>query len=755
MAIAGSMGTWRNRMAGATDVELVTLDREMEQDNPLRPILSDEILRRATQLGTAVAETPTMATTSPAAPNVPAPIPTAPAALMSVPDAPPPPGGRGAPPADPITLANRAQKAIEGGDQDTAIQIYDFGLETHGQAFVSAFDALDREAPARKSGLPRTEGGRGGILGHGGLPRSAAGRDDQEINPPGVPAVLPPGSVPMPDPPPVTPLSKDGPLPVVRPDPLIKVGDAAGLPPDPTGTGYRMTLNGLPRAGGDKGGVLGYGGLPRGAAGRDDQEINPPGVPVPASTANLDRSLEDVSQSSIAPIAPGPVDRTVTSEALPVATGLRSVPTTRGPMTTAAGTSEGRMFYDRPVTSQGPYGDEGTDRPRRRKDGSYYDPPVGPQVIAIEDYYEPPNGRALPRNGTKLAAAPGSGGLATTVTVPMRPEPKPVVDTGTNAPAPSASPAAPAVDTNTPAADDSGFMSKPDIWSFLTSAGLGMMSSQSPDFLGAVGAGGTAGINQLGVLRKDQRERAKNLADAQFQKDRIALGYSDQASQERRTDRTLTSQERIADKQIQAGDQRLDKTISADRENLGTRLAHDASQTERQAQLNRMLYAHQEELKREGKDLDRRGIYDFTIEKGGTPDEARDAALGYSPTKPDKPTPMSEKDVTLTHDMVANKLFGAGVPGSTLLQTLPPDISIEYQRAVGSKQDAASAYAAGMEVLKKYGITEGKKDGSWWPGDQPELRVPKTTRALPGAGGGGGGGGGYVWDDEKRMVVPK
>lgn len=750
MAIAGSMDQWRSRLKMATDAELAILDQDSDPNSELRPILSDEILRRSTSQGQNVAQAPLAV-----APNVPVTIPTAPAALASVPDAPPPPGGRGSPPSDPVTLASRAQRAIEGGDQDTAIKLYDFGLETHGQAFVSAFDALDREPP--KSGLPRTEGGRGGALGHGGLPRSAAGRDDQEINPPGVPAAPPPGSVPVPDQPVATPLSKDGPLPVVRPDPLIKVGDAAGLPPDPTGTGYQMTLNGLPRAGGDKDGALGYGGLPRSAAGRDDQEINPPGLPAAAPVANLDRSLEDVSQHSIAPIAPGPVDRTVTSEELPVAAGLRSVSMTRGPMTTAAGTSEGRMFYDRPVTSQGPYGDEGTDRPRRRKDGSYYDPPVGPQVIAIEDHYETPAGRNLPRGGTKLAADPGSGGLASAVTVPMRPEPKPVVDTGTSNPAPTTPPnkSGSVVDTNTPAADDSGFMSKPDIWSFLTSAGLGMMSSQSPDFLGAVGAGGTAGINQLGVLRKDQRERAKNLADARFQKDRIAVSREAEVGQNQRTDRTIASQERINERNNQGLDRRQQTGIGAEQQNLQTRLQFERDQAERNSQLKITEAEYADRIRDGNLKDDPETKFNFFKSKGHSDEDASRMAGGFSPPteRTDKMSPMGEKEVAQSLDIAAGTLLGEGATGNQLLAQLPPAVASDVLKALSTQQDSGGGARAVLDTLRKHGITV--KDGSFFGGifgKEPYLAAPKMAPAP--AETGGGGGGGYVYVPGKG-VVPK
>lgn len=854
MPIAGSMDTWRNRMAGATDVVLATLDRDIEPDNALRPVISNEILRRSASQGAAVAETPIAVTPAPDAPNIPTAIPTAPTALAGVPGAPTTkPGGSGEPPSDPGTLAKRAQMAIEGGDQKTALEIYDFGLETHGDAFLQAFNAAkhDREVAAGKSGS---------------IPTSVVSPAEGERLAHGLRSTTPPQPAPVPAAPP---------LPVVQPDPLVKVGSAAGLPPEPTSTGYEMRpLSGLPRTDGGKGGIMGAGGFPGSQAGRDDQEINPPGVTPPppfsgralpdppepapylpqgadAAVAGslreaelattkyradqLARVLGPATRDARALIEAGLSPEQAITEALKqpgvakVATAddlRRSLdlpseqapprtkqslaegqsagapaptpaPTPASPPgggglatlkgSTAAGTSAGVQFLDPPMAP--PASDTivpGSDRPGRRKDGSYYDPPLGPQVMpdgtvqmpdgtvrpATAEEMPPPGGRNLPRD-RPMAAPPNSGGVASTV--------QPAVDTGTNTTTSTTTnvSAGPAVDTgtNTPQADDSGFMSKPDIWSFLTSAGLGAMASGSTSALGAIGAGGKAGIDQLGVLRKDQRERAKNLADAQFQKDRIKLGYYDTQHTDQRTDRTLSSQEKIAREGQAGADRRSDSgnqtqlQVSREgqaganyRSDSGNRTQLEVSRqsnagalerTERQGEIAQQLEERRAQLVLEGKDLDRRSVYDLVIEKGGTVDEAREASLGHNPVKPDKPTPMSEKDVTLTHDMVANKLFGAGVSGSVLIEKLPPEISIEYQRAVGSKQDAASAYAAGLTVLQKYGIT-GKPDGSWWPGSQPELTVSKTTLdPARGGGGGGGGGGAYVWDPVKKVMVPK
>jgi hypothetical protein len=701
-------------------------------------------------------------------------------------------GGGGARPTDPSSLAARALNAAMGDDRETALKLYDYGMENYGTAFVTAYNGLRDSRELGEAGVTPS---RPGVLkqvidtlkvGDGNapvelpdeLPFAKTPDRPQVQGPPwqtnGVELErATPGSayresiIPTPGQPIVVP---DAPrIPVVRPD----RNEASTL----RGQAFR---------------------------GSAAEEAVARGVPPAQVEAERAHETEAARAADAGPPSDqAPLGRTVpaTSPPPPLAVVTDNVPvptpvpppgggglaTLRG--STAAGTAEGRIRLDAPDVATTIAPETPTRRYGLQRDGTYVDAPVGDAVALPEDAVtvtrkipartagDPGSGAGTAGSSVRnvgpprqRAAPPDSGGLATTVQAPPSDQ-APLgrsVDTGTNTPATSTTnvSAGPAVDTNQPpVADDSGFMGKPDIWSFLTSAGLGAMASGSPDFLGAIGAGGTAGINQLGVLRKDQRERIKNLADAQFQKDRIKLGYYDTDATNKRTDKTIASQENIAKLQDQGATGRTvltnqntkDVAAMQDRGATGRTVLTTESQersnresnagalerTNRQGEINREVEERRAQLVLEGKDLDRRSIYDLVIEKGGTVDEARGAALGHNPIKPDKPTPMSEKDVTLTHDMVANKLFGAGVSGTVLIEKLPPEISIEYQEAVGSKQDAASAYAAGLAVLMKHGIT-GKPDGSWWPGNQPELTVPKFPPAAAPAGGGGGGNPRYV-----------
>jgi hypothetical protein len=966
MAIAGSMDQWRARLKMASPSQLATLDSDIETDSPLRPLISDEVLRRSTDKSQEITQTPldTAQTPSPEPVTLPpAPLPgrkpaapaaeqaPAPSSLSSVPDAPAPPGGRGEPPSDPLTLANRAQTAMLGGDQKTAIEIYDYGLEHHGQAFLEAFESLRHESdepnpaererlasglrsvdppvpvpkdaaeklpvppsgvdldralkdpPYRESliptpgqpaapssstsrlpvvrpdplitagdatgmppvpggtgynmslnGMPRTQGGRGGALGYGGFPGRQAGRDDQEnITPPDR---APEPYVPVPDQPVAVPPPGGERLPVMRPDPLIKVGEAAGYPTGtPPPTGYEMTLNGMPHTQGGRGGALGYGGYPGQQAGRDDQETNPPGVPSQSSGVDLDRALRDPpyresiiptpDQPFVNPLPPGdtrlPILRPDRNEnntriaqalrgtpkeeavarnvplkqveaereqelqqareadapapASPAATpapapvpeavpeavpdpanaGLRSV----GRGRTAAGTSAGVQFFDKQVETtprRTPYPDQGTDRMGGRyKDkngkwvGTFYDPPLGPQVIPYEPGAPPPPpdvttvpvnapGPNLPGNRPN-AAAPDSRGLASVVQlpgvdVPMRPTPQPAQDPepGSVRPLPSAATAVAnsAPDMSEPKIEE-GFMSKPDIWSFLTSAGLGAMASGAPSGLQAAGIGGKAGLDQLGALRKDSRERAKVLADAQFQRERVRLGYhSEDAANKRSDDQNQTTRD-VAGMQQQGANTRQE-----------SQQGHELQKSVLDSQLKRSEADYGEWLKLKGLKDGLETRKQFYKDSGHSDSTASTLAGGFAPDT-DKHSPMGKDEVDASFDIAATTLFGDETTGNQLkafIGTLPPKVASDVLGAVSGAEDSGGGAAALIAALEKHGITIDK-DAPWvpWPFDSKGLNSPKTPRppakAPPPAGGGGGGGRPqFRWDDASKKMVP-
>jgi hypothetical protein len=856
MPIVGSTDTWRNRMAGATDVELATLDRDIEPDHALRPVISDEILRRSTEKGGQVAELPIAATPAPDAPNISVTIPTAPTALAGVPGAPTAkPGGSGEPPSDPVTLAKRAQMAIEGGDQQTALEIYDFGLQKHGQTFIDSFNALEKESdPASSGGGPRTIK----------IPELTSARPpfgQAELGPRDLPVIK------IPEQPAATPLSKDGPLPTVPP--LV---DSAS----PAGNGYL----GAPRpvsAAGPAGNSYtgGRAGASGDQAGRDDQETSPPGVPAPpplggralpeppepapylpqgadaavagslreaelattkyradqlakalgpatrdaralieagltpeqaitealkqpgvakvATADDLRRSLD--LPPAVAPPAVTPPAGTPAPTLTPVPTpGGGGLATLRG--TTAAGTAVGQQRLDDPNVAT-----PGTPQPPpsghwgKQPDGSYIDVPPGNEVSLPEDTVtvvketgRPARMAGDPRSGgvrnvgppRQMAAPPNSGSLPSTV------QPPPAVDTGTNAARSSTSvtnvSAGPAVDTgtNTPQADDSGFMSKPDIWSFLTSAGLGAMASGSTSALGAIGAGGTAGINQLGVLRKDQRERAKNLADAEFQKARIKLGYYDTQHADQRTTDTLRSGERNTDVTTDAANRRNTDTLqSGERNTDRTNQAHltiatqnndeqfrrqdsaqqhAVQQAERASQLRQLEADYADHIRDNNLIDDATTKFDFAKKHGASDDDALRFAGGHAPpTETTHFSPMTEKESTAAYERLAADVLGAGRSFEEINKKLSLDHRQELEREMAKGQSVPDAAARGQAVLKKYGYTT--KDDSWLGGYAGEKRVlvpPRTSQASPSASpSGGGGGGNYVWDKDKKVMVPK
>src|SRR5690349_1428441 len=885
MPIAGSMQQWQGRIGMATDAELATLDDGIAPDSPLRPIISDEILRRSVDKGADVSAVPVVptATTPPDAVNIPVTIPTAPPNLAAVPGAPPPPANdKGGPSDDVRTLASRALNAAQEDDQKTALELYDYGLQKHGNAFLETFNTLkhDREvADSTRNTVPTsavspTEGQRlasglrslnppqpvpvptdaaeklpvvrpeslvkiGDAAGYStatppptgykmtlsGLPRpgTQAGRDDQE-NP--VPAgELPPGSVPSPDQPVVPPLSTDGPLPVVRPESLVKIGDAAGYPTGtPPPTGYEMTLHGMPHTAGGKGGIAGAGGFPGSAAGRDDQEANPPGLPREVqgppwqpSGVEMERALRDPTyRRSIIPepdqpvVVPGapqipvvrpdrnesnvrikqalrgspqeeavargvPLEQVETERAAemeeartadaarnppttapaappattppattaPTTAGLRSVPGGR----TAAGTAEGTQRLDDP--------DVATRGPTVSPDGTVTLPEdtvtvvkktgLPARTVGGSTTVTPTTRAGVGSTGTPKPAVadPGSGGVSSTVTphIPLTQMPDaPAVDTGTN--------------NNPPITIDEGFMGKPDIWSFLTSAGLGAMASGSTSFLGAIGAGGKAGIDQLSVLRKEQRERAKALADAEFQRERIKLGYRQEAGQDRRTTQQVQSNEKIAEYQQGGMDRRQGKEIGATRENLIIRNEHERQQAERASELKKLEADYADHIKDQNLKDDMETRHKFAKDHGASDEDANYFAFGHTPPADRRVpfSPMGEKESAAAYEGLAGTVLGQGRTFDEINSKLAPDHRIELQQEMAKGQSVPDAIARGQAVLKKYGYTT--KDNSWLGGlmgEHLDLVAPRTPPA--GAAGGGSSTGSYVWVPGKGVVA--
>jgi hypothetical protein len=441
----------------------------------------------------------------------------------------------------------------------------------------------------------------------------------------------------------------------------------------------------------------------------------------------------------------------------------------------AAGTSAGVQFFDKEVETsprRTPYPDQGTDRMGGRyKDkngkwvGTFYDPPLGPQVIPYEPGASPPppdvttvpvNAPASNLPGNRpTAAAPNSGGLATTVQqpgvdVPMRPVPQPAQDPepGSVRPLPTAATAVAnsAPDMREPKIEE-GFMSKPDIWSFLTSAGLGAMASGAPSGLQAAGIGGKAGLDQLGALRKDSRERAKTLADAQFQRERVRLGYhSEDAANRRSADTNQTSRD-IAG---------INNTGAATRQE--SQQAHDAQQAVLTSELRRSEADYANYLKLHDLKDSLETKKKFYMDSGHSETTASTLAGGFP--NADKRSPMGKDEVNESFNIAAVTLFGEGATGDhlkSLIGTLPPDIASDVLKSVTKADESGGGAAALIEALKKHGIRIDKD--RWYTYDGDALTAPRTARppakTPPPAGGGGGGGRPqFRWDDASKKMVP-
>lgn len=829
-------------------------------------------------------------------------------------------GGGGARPQDPAALAARALNAAMGDDKETALRLYDYGMETYGPTFAATYNTLrdQRElataavtpsepgvlrkvasaaADAVKvgdeagystgappatgyeikplSGLPHTEGGKGGIIGAGGLPRSPAGPPATFVAEPGQPvAVPPPGGSPM---------------PVAADKPLITVGDDTGMPPVPESTGYRMQPpSGLPHTEGGKGGVFGAGGLPdAGGLPRSPQVQGPPwqtnsveleraapgsayresiiptpgqpvvvpdapqipvlrpdrnesntriaqasrgsateeavarGVPVEQVEAERAKDLKDAqaadaarnpvptSAAAAAAVPPAPP-----AEPAPASTGVITSPGAPVPGGDTTASSTGVVtpggapapaasrsvpvpditLPDRQPYPKGKYG--------LQPDGSYIDPPPGGEVIVPEDTptivkktgqparqagdpsagQGPVRGPAGARSAApnqNVAAPPGSGGLVTLVTPP--PAGGGTVTSTTTIPGggaivPATTPAAAAADPAAAAASEKAgyadFMGEPNIWSFLTSAGLGALTSESPTALGAIGAGGTEGIKQLGTLRKEKRERLadQNLAAYRKETSNIAreqnantvnianqsnaLGRERLAVDERqgkdsisvqregitagnwRTQAQIDSSEREAELNRQSQGQNLNTQIQANLALKGMDITSQRDLQIERGKIEMQMQAFKQELENNGKVVQREDMFNFltTDPKGPKidPKVAGTMVAGFGPQKPDAFKPLGDKDVTLAHTSVAASLFGEGVTAEQLLAAIPPAFQAGYLQAIGTAEDAATAAARGLAFFMSKGLdprNEATFGGVF--GDDWKLRIHRTPAAAP------------------------
>jgi hypothetical protein len=718
-------------------------------------------------------------------------------------------GGGGARPTNPSLLAARALNAAMGDDQDTALQLYDYGVQNYGEDFLSAFYQMrkDREASdaakAQEGGLKRVSTIVGADMDGPG--QTKAGTASHAFPAP-LYGDFGPGS------------TSAGTAAGAVPDPVLAsqntaAGTASGRPPDPlvgpgetgAGTSLNTVAPPLEYPGRTMAGTAsalsvspeGTGDTRAGtSAGRSPEVITGPGETVAGTSTNTVAPPLEYPGRTMAGTANGLSVPTPT-DAPPVDAGLRSVPRSQ----TAAGTAGGRDFFD--VGSGRAEDEPGSWKSGRYKGadgkwhGEYRDAPPGPQTIPYGEDATPdvtltaPTTRAgvAGTGGPKPAVAdPSSGGLASTVQAPPQATGAPIQLTPAAASAPPAG--GPPGPEQPPPNIDEGFMGKPDIWSFLTSAGLGAMASGSTTALGAIGAGGTAGLNQLGVLRKDQRERAKNLADAQFQKDRIALGYAGEAGQNYRTGMTnqttrdvaamqdqgatnrtgmqIGSNEKVATLQDQGATARTGMTNQTTRDvatmqdqgatnrtgmtnqttrdvatmqdqgatnrtgmqigsnekvaniqdqgatnrtgmtNQTTRdvaTMQDQGATQRlnrQGEITQMLKQQEEELRRQGKVIDRDELYDFGISHGGSQDEVRQAILDIK-EHPAAQSPMSKDEIAQSLDLVAGNLLGQGHNNQELVAVLPQDVLAEVYQEIGKHNNSSSASAAAMAIIQKRG----------------------------------------------------
>lgn len=731
-------------------------------------------------------------------------------------------GGGGARPTDPASLAARALNAAMGDDRETALKLYDYGMENYGTDFITAYNGLrdSRElgeasvTPSKPgvlkqvidtikvgenanlppvpestgyemkpaSGLPRTEGGKGGIFGAGGLPTTGG----LPRSPPMLRSVSDTAPIEPPEPAPYLPQGADAAVAGSLREAELAAAKYRADQQAAANAAKATTLGDATR---DAQALIESGMTPEQAV---TEALKQPGVATVLTVDDLRSSLglPVVPKAPVANPAPPPPLAVVTDN-VPTPAPAPNLPPVPAPSSNLppvnAAPAPAPTPNLPPVDAQPPpsghYG--------LQPDGSYIDIPPGNEVSLPEDTVtmvagtglparlendpriEPGDprykgarkgGSGIPKPNRQFAAPPDSGGLATTV---QAPPPPPAVDTGTNT-TPSTSTTSttvaagpPAVDTNQPpVADDSGFMGKPDIWSFLTSAGLGAMASGSPNFLGAVGAGGRAGVEQLGVLRKDQRERQKNLADAEFQKNRIKLGIYDTQHADLRNDRTLKSGERNTDVTTDAANRRNTDTLRSGERNTDqtnrTHLdintlnnaeqyrrqdsaqQHATQQAEQASQLRRTEADYADHIRDNNLRDDAETKFKFYIDHGHTPEVASRMAGGYAPPTEKTPTfsPMGEKETAQALDIAAGTIIGEGGNGQQLMAMigkLPSKVASEVLQALNSQQAPGGGAKAVMDVLRKYGITY--KDGGWFT--DPSLSMSKTEPApAPPAGGG-------------------
>lgn len=740
MAIVGDLTTWKNRIQGATDGELSTLYRQIGAGDQLYPLVADEVARRSglppAAFGTGLSSMGPLGT------------------VRDVADDPRASG--------PLKFATSAFAAAQNNDTDTALKLYDAGLDRYGSAFAATFDSVKNagqdRAGSAKTGQPipttvvQPSDGLGSVAGGGPGPWSRFGNWVADN---------------------------------------VKVGGPP-VPPDKTDTGYRMRGEALEYAvdpENTRGGWLGMGGFPRSPDVQGPPAATPgpvqgppsapPSLPRNADEAvaqmlgetrqaesqyRADRAAEEGARRTKAldvatgdaralidengyspeaafaeamkqPAAAGSIDPNELRSRLglpPVAAastsaGLGSLNNLPGPSRTGAGTAEGRIFYDSPdVARTARARIEAGDEPDPAPGDAGTDPPVGRRVVAVGPIE--PRGRGLPRLDRSVVAPRGTDGLATfAAPAPAVTNAKP----GTQADGPpvrlTPEPAVKNAEA-APAGDDRSAW-----WEALMTAGLGTLASDSPTALGAIGTGGLAGVKRLGEIRKEQREERADQALAKYRDQSIDVQNRAIESQDRRAGEAIASNERLQAQRLGAEQGFLNQRLAHDASLQGMRINSEYDLAEFRGSLEAMLQERRIELERQGKQDDFLGRYQFLKKQGGLSDNtAALAAVGFGPTKGDKPSPMGDKETMLSLDLAAQSLLGEGYTGQDLLTKLPPPALEQVLAGLGKQESPAAGSKAIVEAIRGAGLYP--KNTGWIFNNMQLVPGQAPGQPAPGAG---------------------
>jgi hypothetical protein len=738
-------------------------------------------------------------------------------------------GGGGPRPGDPSALAARALSAARGDDKETAAKLFDYGLENYGPSFAATYNALrdqqelqdaantpskpgvlkqvataavdnikvgddagySTEVPATGfemkplSGLPRTEGGKGGIFGAGGLP-DAGGlpRSPQEQGPPWQTNRFEPERAKTDS------TYRESIKPT--PDQLIVVPDAPQIPfmrPDRDTNWTRL------------------GQTLKGSADSEAIARDVPVEQVVAERAADLKAAEDADAarkgSAVPPVPAEPPAPPASPEPTASSTGMITPPVAPVPTSNLPPVDQNAVPAQNlppvdpnavPVPNLPPVDPNAVPAPRRyglQRDGSYIDYPPGNEVeppentvTVVKKTGERPRaaGDPDPRTGTgtsgssvrnvgpprQVVSPPGSPGLASLVT--------PTAPPGGGAVVPAATPEAAAADpaAAAPERGSADFMGDPNIWSFLVSAGLGAMASDSPTALGGIGLGGLQGLKQLGELRKEKRERLADKDLAAYRKSSIDVSREQNAntvnianqsnalgrdrltsdtehnkksievqtysidSQNQRSQDQIASSEREAELNRQSAGQNLNTQIQANLALKGLDIKGTRDLMIERAGIELRMSEFKQSMENQGKVVQREDLYNFLVTdpKGPQlePKIAGTMVAGFGPQKPDALKPLGDKEVSLANTNVAVSLFGEDATEAQLLALIPEKYRAGYHAAIGSAEDPATAAARGLAFFMKHGVKANDKStfGGYFGSDW-ELRIqkPKAATAPP------------------------